>query len=614
LVVHDTLTDKVALEFMDDYIKPLNIHSFLDYPIIYEGKLVGLVSNEKTETRREWTQEEISFSSAIANNVALALEIEKKNIAQNRLHSLGLIVDQSINEIYIFDAKSLYFTYMNNAAQKNIGYTFEEIKEISPVDIKPQYNKITFKNFLKPLIEDKKEFLVIETLHQRKDFTTYPVEIRLQKMYLDGRDQFVAMTQDITQRKAVLQHLEESEEKFRNISKNSLLGIFIYQEKYVYVNDAFVNMLGYSTSEIYNLKPSDIIEKSFQEHIKQVTQRRLRGEEFPESYSDIKVLTKSGKIKIMRVATQTIKYKGGYAGMGSLIDITDIKKAKQELKLLAQAIGQMDELVKITDKNGTITYVNEALVAHSGYRAIELIGNNISIFKSGKHDKKFYENLWGTIKTGKVFRSVITNKKKNGSLYYEETTITPIIDRKGDITNFVATSQDITQRIKMEEKMKKLATRDSLTGIYNRYKTNEEIDSEIRRMKRHPASFALLMLDIDHFKLVNDTYGHDVGDYVLKELCKVVLNNIRESDKFGRWGGEEFMLVLPQTNKEESIIIAKKLRQAIESHTFKDISKITISVGVTTFNTGDTKEKLLKRVDDALYKAKEDGRNRVQFY
>ena len=181
------------------------------------------------------------------------------------------------------------------------------------------------------------------------------------------------------------------------------------------------------------------------------------------------------------------------------------------------------------------------------------------------------------------------------------------------LQNFVATNQDITERVLMEEKLQKLATVDSLTGIYNRYKTNEEIEIEIGRNKRYDEKFALAMFDIDHFKRVNDTYGHEIGDYVLQEISAIVTKEIRESDRFGRWGGEEFMLILPKLNKAEALHVSEKLRSKIENHEFKDVGRITISIGVSIFESSDTKESLLKRVDNALYRAKDEGRNRVVF-
>jgi diguanylate cyclase (GGDEF)-like protein/PAS domain S-box-containing protein len=299
--------------------------------------------------------------------------------------------------------------------------------------------------------------------------------------------------------------------------------------------------------------------------------------------------------------------------MGTVIDITDTQETQEQLKLLAQAVEQMDEMVRITDRDGIITYVNDAMLSHTGYTKEDLIGRKVGVFKSGFHHKSFYEELWDTILSGETFKAVFTNRKKDKKLYYEEETITPIMDEEGAIQHFVATSQDITERVFMEEKLQQLATVDSLTSIYNRYKINEEIEIEIGRNKRYDENFALAMFDIDHFKRVNDTYGHEIGDYVLQEISAIVTKEIRESDRFGRWGGEEFMLILPKLNKEEALHVSEKLRAKIEGHRFKDVEHITISIGVTVFRPEDTKVTLLKRVDEALYRAKDEGRNRVMF-
>jgi len=416
---------------------------------------------------------------------------------------------------------------------------------------------------------------------------------------------------EIDRRQSVQYELEQSEEKFKVITENTLMGIFIYHDKYVYVNKALSELSGYTFEELYAMHPWEGIEESYVEPVKQTVMRRLKGEHFPQEYDEIKIQKKNGEIRRVRVMAQTIRYKGQYAGMGTVIDITDTQEAQEQLKLLGQAVEQMDEMVRITDRDGIITYVNDAMLSHTGYTKEELIGHKIGMFKSGFHHKSFYEDLWDTIMSGKTFKGVFTNRKKDKKLYYEEEIITPIMDDGGVIQHFLATSQDITERVLMEEKLQRLATVDSLTGIYNRYKTNEEIEIEIGRNKRYDESFALAMFDIDHFKKVNDTYGHEVGDYVLQEISNIVTKEIRESDRFGRWGGEEFMLILPKLSKQEALHVSEKLRSKIEGHDFKDVGRITISIGVTVFEPSDTKESLLKRVDNALYKAKDEGRNRV---
>lgn len=551
----------------------------------------------------------------ICNDVTKEKELKNKVIIdKKKLELLGSIVDNNINEVYIFDANTLYFTYINEAVKNNIGYSFEEMKKLTPVDLKPKYNLQNFEILLKPLVDGKKNSLTFETIHQRKDGTTYHAEIRIQIMNIDNREQFVVIAHDISKRKESQLKLQESEEKFRSITENALMGIFIYQEKFVYVNKAFAKMVGYTKDELYDLRVIDLVEEFSRENMKDIANRRLNGEYFPKTYSDIKVVTKKEQIKIMRASTETIQYNGRDSGMGTIMDVTDIIETKQQLGLLARAVEQMDELVRITDKNGVITYANDALVAHSGYRKVELIGQNTRIFKSGKHNKEFYENMWKIILSKKTYRGVFINRKKDTTLYYEEETITPMMDNDGNIQYFIATSQDITERVLMDEELHRLATIDSLTGVYNRHQTNEEIDIEMARENRYDGSFALLMLDIDHFKDVNDKYGHDVGDYVLKELCVVVSNSIRESDRFGRWGGEEFILILPEINKEAAMKFSDKLRKSISLHSFNGVEKVTVSIGVSIYNNKKTKENLLKNVDMALYKAKEDGRNCIRYF
>jgi diguanylate cyclase (GGDEF)-like protein/PAS domain S-box-containing protein len=318
--------------------------------------------------------------------------------------------------------------------------------------------------------------------------------------------------------------------------------------------------------------------------------------------------------------TQYNEKKEPVAMIGKVLDITErkkellqLQKTEAQLKLLGQAIEQTDEMIRITDKNGLITYVNEALVAHTGYRRIELIGQNMSIFKSDQQDPDFYKELWETISSGKTYRGIMINRKKDKTIYYEEQTITPIFDDTKHIQHYVSTSQDITERIALEEQLKELATIDSLTEISNRRKITEEIESEIVRAKRYDVPFAIAMFDLDYFKEVNDTYGHDIGDYVLKKISRLISQYVREGDSFGRWGGEEFMLIFPNLSQEKAMLTADKLRELVANCSFNKVPEVTISIGVCTYTKGETIKTLLKRVDDALYAAKETGRNRVVF-
>jgi len=418
---------------------------------------------------------------------------------------------------------------------------------------------------------------------------------------------------DITEQKEIEDKLKESEEQFRAIAENSLMGIFIYQDTFVYVNPAITEMIGYSAEELYKIKPWEIAEEKIKTVFKSNIKRRLSGEKYPKAYNDIKIIAKNGKPRIARLMTETIKYKGKFAGLGTTVDITDIKNTQYKLKMLAQAIEQTDEMMLITDKNGIITYVNDAYIINSGYKHNELIGKTPRVVKSDMQDDKFYKELWNTISSGCTYTNILINRRKNKELYHEEITITPIFDEDKDIISYVATAKDISLRVEMEEELNKRANIDSLTGIYNRYRGNEIIDIQLDKYHRYNTNFAILMFDIDYFKNINDTFGHDIGDLVLKKLTKLIFIHMRKSDSLIRWGGEEFIIVSEHLNENKAINLAQKLREIVVSYDFEIDSNLTLSFGVTVTKADDTKKSLLKRVDDALYQAKDSGRNCVKY-
>lgn len=159
--------------------------------------------------------------------------------------------------------------------------------------------------------------------------------------------------------------------------------------------------------------------------------------------------------------------------------------------------------------------------------------------------------------------------------------------------------------------IKKLSETDKLTGLYNRLKFFENLEYEIAKQKRNNSKLSLIMFDIDHFKSVNDTYGHDIGDHVLRELSALVKSKLREYDTFARWGGEEFLILIPEISLEDSYRKADDIRREIESNVFINDRIITSSFGITSYNVGDKKDDVLKRVDEALYDAKRTGRNKI---
>ena len=408
--------------------------------------------------------------------------------------------------------------------------------------------------------------------------------------------------------------IEESEEKFRKIAENSFVGMFIYNEYFIYVNEAFAKMTGYTKAELLEMHPWDLAPEVHKPLLKELIGKRLRGEMFSSIQNDIPLIKKDSNTLAVKISTETIHYKGSYAGIGIIMDISDIVKKNQMIKVLVQALAQSDDIVFITNVNGVIEYANEALLHIYGYRESEVVGQTPNLFYSGEHESSFYKNLWSTILKGDNYHQIIVNKTKNGSIVYIDTKITPVKDEYSDkVSYFVTTARDVTKQVLQEKKLKRLATIDTLTQVANRYQLSRYFDIFIEKANRGNYSFSVLMFDIDYFKKINDTYGHYVGDCILKSFSKLISQNIRTIDKFGRWGGEEFLLLLDDTNEHEAMQIGQKLNKLIAGTKFEDLYCITISIGVTEYRRGDTKEKCIERADHALYAAKNLGRNRVVF-
>ena len=171
---------------------------------------------------------------------------------------------------------------------------------------------------------------------------------------------------------------------------------------------------------------------------------------------------------------------------------------------------------------------------------------------------------------------------------------------------------DITDRKRMDEQIQKLATTDGLTQAFNRTKFESILTSELERSKRYTHPLSMILFDIDHFKVINDTYGHVVGDDVLKTLAQIVTKKLRAIDSLVRWGGEEFIILAPGTDINKAQVLAERIRKEIERYKFDNVAKVTISSGVTEFTVNDTKDSFIKRADDTMYKAKKKGRNRVE--
>lgn len=272
-----------------------------------------------------------------------------------------------------------------------------------------------------------------------------------------------------------------------------------------------------------------------------------------------------------------------------------------------QAMTDKYVIISSTNLAGVITYVSEAFCDISGYSKNELIGKKHTILRHPAYDKLFFKELWNRLHKNKRWSGEIKNLDRNGKTYWVLTNIEPIFDEKGVKIGYRGIQQNITDKKYTEQ----LSITDQLTQLYNRNYLDTILHKELTRFVRYRTLMCLIMIDIDYFKEVNDHYGHVCGDRVLIEIANLLKSNIRATDTLGRWGGEEFMIICSHNTLHEAQLLANKLRLAIELHTFDTVGKKTASFGVTEIREDDNDLSLVQRVDAALYKAKELGRNQV---
>lgn len=288
------------------------------------------------------------------------------------------------------------------------------------------------------------------------------------------------------------------------------------------------------------------------------------------------------------------------------------------LQLAERVIAASLEGVMITNAQGLIEFVNPAFTHTSGFTAEEVIGKNPALLSSGRHDRAFYQQLWQTLNQNGYWRGEIWNRRKSGQLYLELLTITSIRDELGDISHFAALFTDITHIRENEEQVRKLAYYDALTQLPNRRLLEDRLDHALRHAHRHQQRLAVLFIDLDHFKQVNDSLGHAAGDELLLEVSKRMAARLREDDTLARFGGDEFIVLLPDvTDADEITAVARRLLEAVGQPVLLSNQQFRVgcSLGISMYpEDANTAEELLQHADAAMYRAKQEGRNSYRLY
>lgn len=299
-------------------------------------------------------------------------------------------------------------------------------------------------------------------------------------------------------------------------------------------------------------------------------------------------------------------------------DVTEHMQAEAGLRMQTSAINAASDQIIITDAQGRIEFANPAFESETGYKFEEIAGKNPRFLKSDRQDVAFYALLWNTILNGRTWHGEVTNRRKDGTTYVAQMTITPVKNEHGRIERFVAINRNITEKKLFEQRMNHLAHHDLLTGLPNRLMMSHRLTHSVQEASRGNGRVAVLFLDLDGFKLINDTMGHKTGDELLKTVADRLMHCCKDTDTLSRMGGDEFVIVLPQvTGPEQAAKVARRVMKTLSKPFNLDGTEVFVSasIGISMYPVhGDDVEALVKNADAAMYYAKEQGRAGYYFY
>lgn len=430
-----------------------------------------------------------------------------------------------------------------------------------------------------------------------------------------------SVIRDVTRQKRVLEELRQSEERFMQLALQSRTVAWEVDADglYTYVSPVIEEVLGYQPQDlvaqvhIYELHP-----EAGRDEFASLVRRTIKNGAALTDFEN-PMLSRDGGVRwFLSSAVPLLDETGhlrGYHGWD--MDITGRKRAESAIRETEQRFRSLFEqsrdAIYIGTPDGTVIDVNQAWLDLFGYTREDLPSINAVDFYAHPDERAGF--LKRLIDTGAV-EDEVRFKRKDGSEFDCDRSVVARTDQHGNVLAVQGILRDVTQQKLDRQELERLARYDTLTGLLNRHSIVDKLSEWIRHSRRYHGRLSVVLLDIDHFKRINDTYGHAAGDQVLQETASLLMSNTRQADFVGRYGGEEFLIILPRTDIEGAAVIAERIRAAYEATPLhlddSTVVRITISLGVTQWHEDDSAHTLLARVDAALYRAKEGGRNRVE--
>lgn len=423
---------------------------------------------------------------------------------------------------------------------------------------------------------------------------------------------------EIAQREVVEQELIQKEERYHRLFSDSPVGHFVtslHDDRLLEVNQAFAGLTGYSIKELTKLTVHQLIADKSENLFNERAQLESTGKYGPVNQT---LLRRDGAMIGIRVSSIVLKSISHDTVVLTVVeDISALEESKNKLTLLAKVFEHSGEAILITDHKNRIIEVNQSFTDITGYTLDEIRGQNPKVLSAGNTSEKDYRTMWAAINGRGFWQGEMWDRHKNGSVFPKWLTVSVLKDTNEQVTHYIGSFTDITEKKEAEQRIYNLAHHDPLTQLPNRFNLQLKLEQVFARAKRAPYQLAILFIDLDRFKLVNDTLGHHIGDKLLVDVAQRIKSIVRESDIIARIGGDEFVVVLTDIDINSAKNICSKIIKrltapySIESN----VVHSSPSIGVSIYpDDGVSVEELMKHADTAMYKAKASGRNNYKFF
>lgn len=542
---------------------------------------------------------------------------------EEHLKLFRTLLDNSSDSIEVLDPVTVCVLDVNETECRELGYSREELLSMRISDIDSEFDEGSARQILQQI--RRAGCVRFDSVHQRKDGSTFPVEVSAKLIEID-KPYMVCIVRDVTERKLMEERQRVNEQRLQLAVKCGQMGVWDLD----LVSHIACQTLGYDYIFGYDSLLPQWTFEMFMDHVlpeDRIEVSRLFNEAVLKQADwnlECRVRRVDGEVRWIWVNGTPHHDDDGVVRrmIGVVQDITDRKMAAEAVaaseKKFRDLVESVSDWVWEVDNRGMYVYCSPRVKNLLGYDPAELIGKSPFDLMPAAEAARMADLFSSLIAEKRPLEGLEnTNLHKDGHVVIMETSGSPVFDADGTFKGYRGIDRDITVRKKLERELERQARTDVLTGLTNRRHFFELAEKELARAKRHGGRLSVLMLDVDHFKLFNDTYGHHVGDRVLQKLSEVCVHTLRTIDMPGRIGGEEFAVLLPETQGDQALEVAERLRLAIADATVpleqSDASvHFTVSIGVTSFVATDIQmDDMLKRADTALYTAKNAGRNQV---